>query len=358
MGFQRGNYGVEYEQSQKSSMGKFWLLSIVIPLVVLVLVLRGCSAGKSGGIYDDDDTPAGEQPAPEVAVERERPSIAVHFLQAWRGKFKGKGASEGESATNTQEVPPAAFMDSGNETRTAQRLVIDKNIPEAVAKLWKRVDELEDGGDLVSARMILQKLRLSPDAAAVRPLVEKRLGEINMALIFSTAPMPGKLPHRIVSGDLVSKLTRKYNNTEEYILRVNQIINPGRIQIGQELWVLDNPSFELMIDKSDFKAVLLFNRGFFKAYTIGVGDAGDVPAGTYELRGRGTVSGARGGEDYCLRLKSADDTVEAQNLSLNGAASESHLGMVSQESGIVFGRVEIEELFLLLPAGSAVTIVE
>ncbi|MDD2597991.1 MAG: LysM domain-containing protein [Kiritimatiellae bacterium] len=358
MGFQRGNYGVEYERSQKSSTGKLWLLSIIIPLIVLALVLRGCGSGKSGGVYDGGDTPAGGQAAPEVAVERERPSIAVHFLQAWRGKFKGKSASDGESAADNQDGPPAASVNPGSQTRAANQLKVDKNIPAAAVKLWKRVDELEDEGDLVSARMILQKLRLSPDAAAMRPLVEKRIGEINMALIFSASPMPGKLSHTIVSGDLVSKLTRKYNNTEEYILRTNRITHPERIQIGQKLWVLDNPSFELMIDKSDFKAVLLFNRGFFKAYTVGLGDAGSVAAGAYELRGRGIVAGARGGEVYRLWLKPAGNIPETVSLSLNGAESESHLGMASQESGVVFSKAGIEELYVLLPAGSVVTIVE
>lgn len=351
MGFQRGNYGVEYEQNQRSSLGKLWLLSILIPVIVLVLVLRGCGTGKSGGVFDGDDIPAGEPPAPEVAVERERPSIAVHFLQAWRSKFKGKSSAEIESDADKKEGRPVAGTDSGKELRAARRMVADKNIPEAVAKLLKRVDELEDGDDLVSARMILQKLRLSPEAATVRPLVETRLGEINIALIFSTSPMPGKLPHKIVSGDLVSKLTHKYNNTEEYILRVNQITQPERIRIGQELWVLDNPIFELLIDKSDFKAVLLFNNGFFKAYTIGLGDSGRVLAGAYELRGR-SADGRR------LSLKSAGNAEDTKTLSMSGAESESHLGMISQESGVVFSKAGIEELYVLLPVGSMVTIVE
>jgi len=356
MGFERGTYGIEYDQNRRSSFGKLWLLSVVIPLVVIVLVLRGCVSGKGGRIYDD--TGLEEQRAPEVEVERERPSIAVHFLQAWRSKVRGTSDAGGGAAVPDSGGAPAVQTDSASGRRAAVPVVQETNIPEAVAKLLKRVDELEDGGDLVSARMILQKLRLRPDASGVRGLVEKRIGEINIALIFSAAPMPGKLLHKIQPGDLVSRLTRRYNNTEEYILRVNKIEHPEKIRIGQELWVLDHPIFELMIDKSDFKAVILFNHTFFKVYTVGLGAPGSVPAGTYEVRSRSMDQNARSARACRIRLGAAGDTAQAVVLTLSGAQNESHLGRISQAEGVMFSRAGIEELCALLPAGSMVTIVE
>ncbi len=355
MSLERGTYGIEYDQNRKSSFGKLWLLPVVIPLVVIVLVLRGCVSGKSNRIYSSDETAPEERLTPEVAVERERPSIAVHFLQAWRSKFKGDSPSAAGVAAPENGSAPTVPTDSGGGRRTAAPAVREQNIPDAVARLLTRVKELEDGGDLVSARMILQKLRLRPDAAGVRGLVEKRIGEINIALIFSGSPMPGKLLHKIQSGDLVSKLARRYDNTEEYILRVNKIEHPEKIRIGQELWVLDHPVFELMIDKSDFKAVILFNHGFFKVYTVGLGDPGSTPAGTYEVRSR---SAGGEGRDCRIGLRAVGDTPAVASLTLSGAVNESHLGMISQASGVMFSQAGMEELWALLPAGSMVTIVE
>lgn len=358
MGFQRGTYGVEYDQNQKSSTGKLWLLSVVIPLLAIFLVLRGCFMGSSNGGYSADDTSHTESLAPEVKVERERPSIATHFLQSWRNKLRGEVATESERPAAMGGGDQALIEESGNKRHVEEVKIETLGLPDEVARLLKRAQELEDSGDLVSARMILQKLRLRLDAATVRPLVEKRIGEVNTKLILSDKPMPGKLLYTIQSGDLVSRLTHKYGNTEEYILRVNKIDHPEKIRIGQELWVLDNPIFELMIDKSDFKAVLLFNNSFFKTYQVGLGDPGTVPAGSYEVRSRNQIRDRLSKETYSVLLVASGNTSAVSNLTLSGAANESNLGMISQAEGIVFNKSGIEELYVLLSAGSIVTIIE
>jgi len=358
MGLQRGTYGIEYDQDQKSSVGKLWLLPVVIPLLVILLVVRGCFVGSSDGVYSIDDTSHVESPVPEVQVERERPSIVAHFLQSWRNKFKGEVASAEKTSTPVEGVSQEVVETSDNKKRVENIKINTSGMSDEVSGLLKRVQELEDGGDLVSARMILQKLRLRPDASTVRPLVEKRIGEINIKLILSDKPMPGKLLYKIKSGDLVSRLTHRYRNTEEYILRVNKIDRPEKIRIGQELWVLDNPVFELMIDKSDFKAVLLFNNRFFKVYKIGLGDPGTVPSGSYEVRSRNQVKDGLSKETYTVLLGASGDTPAVRNFTLSGAANESNLGMISQTDGIVFSKSGVEELYVLLSAGSMVTIVE
>ncbi|MDA3923754.1 MAG: LysM domain-containing protein [Kiritimatiellae bacterium] len=358
MGLQRGTYGIEYDQNQKTSTGKLWLLPVIIPLVVILLVVRGCLVGSSDGIYSSDDTSQHEPMPPEVEVQRERPSIVSHFLHSWRNSLKGKAASGEELAAQDKGVSPDE-VELPEKKREAEPVKVQNlKVSDEVARLLKRVDELEDGGELVSARMILQKLRLRPDGATVRSLVEKKIGEINIKLILSDKSMPGKLLHKIQSGDLVSKLIRRYKNTEEYILRVNKIDRPERIRIGQELWVLDNPNFELMIDKSDFKAVLLFNNRFFKVYIIGLGAVGTVPAGRYEVRSRTQSKDEFSHDRYSVLLKAAAETPSVRKFGLNAARSESHLGRISEESGVMFSRSGVEELYVLLPAGSMVTIVE
>ena len=358
MGLERGTYGIEYDKNRKSSAGKLWFLPVIIPLVVILLILRGCFAGQSGGIYSGDDMSLAERSVPEVKVVRERPSIVAHFLRSWHSKMKGEVSTGNESAAHDMGVRRVVNKRSGNKKGSTKTGVKTSEIPNEVARLLKRVDDLEDGGDLVSARMILQKLRLRPDASVVRPLVERRIGEVNITLILSDKPMPGKLLYKIKSGDFISRLRRRYKNTEEYILRVNKIERSERIRIGQELWVLDNPIFELMIDKSDFKAVLLFNNRFFKVYTIGLGASESVPSGSYEVRSRSKSGDELSGDNYSVLLRAAGGTPEVKKFNLSGIGNESHLGMNSQEGGLMFSNAGIEELYILLPSGSMVTIVE
>ena len=355
MSLERGTYGIEYDGNRRNSGGKLWLLPVLIPLVIVILVLRGCYGGKSEGVYS---TPTEEPPAPDLKVERERPSIMVHFVESWHRKFRGKKISDSEEiVVNEDSGRSAAVSDEKvvkSETTERSR---GAKIPVEVERLMKRADELEQGGDFVSARMILEKLRLRPGAEVVRGLIEKRIGEINIALVLSGKPMPGKLLHKIKAGDLISRLARKHKNTQEYIMRVNSIDNPAKIRIGQELWVLDNPIFELMIDKSDFKAVLLFNHRFFKVYTIGVGDTTGVPTGSYIVSSRGTSVNNLREEIYRVALKAGGDTPAVRNFWMRAADNESLLGRQTAGDGILFSASEAEELYVLLPAGATVTIV-
>jgi LysM repeat protein len=360
MPLERGTYGIEYDGHQRGSGGKLWLLALLIPLIVIVLVLRGCNTGKSGGIYSGDDAALEGRDMPEVQVERERPSLASHFIKSWRNKFRGDepDGEDGSTDADKKDQPSEKKVDTVEDDNTDSSVLAKAKIPDEVSSLIKRSDELRQTGNLVSARMILEKLRLRPEAANVRAHVEKRLGEINVELILSDKAMPGKILHKIKRGDLVSRLTRRYGNTEEYILRINSIDRPDRIRIGQELWVLDNPVFELMIDKSEFKAVLLFNNRFFKIYTVGLGVPESVPSGTYSVYSRREYQNDLQEARHKVSLRASGDTPAVTGFWLQPVENLSELGRSTDGDGILFSPRDAEELYVLLHAGSTVTIVE
>lgn len=360
MPLERGTYGIEYDGNQRGSGGKLWLLALLIPVVVIVLVLRGCRSDADGGLYRGDDTSLDGQSLPEVKVRRERPSLASHFVESWQRKFRGEEEAAPVGTSESAETARHSARSAGDEKSKAAEpaLPASGKIPDQVSRLLQRADELRQGGNPVSARMILEKLRLRPEAEVVRPLVEARLGQINVELILSDKAMPGKVLHKIERGDLVSRLTRKYGNTQEYILRVNSIDRPERIRIGQELWVLDNPIFELMIDKSEYKAVLLFNHRFFKVYTVGLGSPDTVPSGTYSVHSRGEYQNGLRETRHRVALRATGDTPSVTGLNLHALENLSELGRGGDGEGILFSPKEAEELYMLLPSGSTVTIVD
>ena len=113
-----------------------------------------------------------------------------------------------------------------------------------------------------------------------------------------------------------------------------------------------------MIDKSDFKAVLLFNHRFFKVYTVGLGSEKSVPSGSYTVRSRRSSLNERGERLFTLILDSAADAADAATLLLRAAESYAAVGRSTDAEGILFTPEEAEELHVLLPAGSMVTIVD
>ena len=153
-----------------------------------------------------------------------------------------------------------------------------------VKRLFEAAARHEAADDLVNARLVLNQILLRKDAEDVRFFIERKIGNINTVLVFGDRPMPEKTRHQIAPGDLVGKLAKRYGNTQDFLLRANGIDQPNRLRIGREIWVLENPAFEMTVFKKAANAVLTLNGQFFKRYETVAGTPPDMPAGTYAVR--------------------------------------------------------------------------
>lgn len=277
MSFRRSMYGIEYDEQQNSSFRKLWVpVTLVLVVILPLLFFRGC--GKADGAEEK----AGEigqtrYQVPEVETKRERPSIFRHFMN-----YKKTDTSAPES-----KAPDAPVRSDKTDVKAAPSppppAVVKMQSPE-VKRLLEQVVQHESANDLISARQVLHQILLRKDAADVRDFCERKIGSINTALVFDDRPMPEKIKHRIASGDLIGKLSKRYGNTQAYLLKANGIDRPDRLRIGQELWVLQNPEFELTVQKKTSGAVLTLNGQFFKRYEIGLGQPPEADAGAYTVR--------------------------------------------------------------------------
>ena len=230
----------------------------------------------------------------------------------------------------------------------------------------------ETADNLVAARQVLHQLLLRRDAESVRAFVERKIGEINTTLLFSNREMPEKARHRVVSGDLISRLAKRYGTTQAYLLQANGIDRPDRLRVGREIWVLDKPAFELTVFKQTATAVLVLNGQFCKRYAIGLGPAADIPSGTYAVRNKvleptyrlpdgvevpfghpQNILGTR-----WITLSATGATPPARLLGLHGTWDVSSLGRTSDAGRVRFKNADIEELCVLLPEGTPVFIVD
>jgi LysM repeat protein len=84
--------------------------------------------------------------------------------------------------------------------------------------------------------------------------VQDKLGELNIDLIFSPAPMPQTISYEIVPGDSLGKLARKYNTTTQLIKRANGL-KSDVIRTGEKLRIWTAP-FNILVNKS--QNVLVF----------------------------------------------------------------------------------------------------
>lgn len=367
MSLQRGSFGIEFDERQGFPIQKLWWGVVLIPLVALGFIfVRGCSGEKASSALVEDPAQAARFDAPEVKANRERPSLLKHFF---RLGGKAVASPQEKSGSSERALPHSDGWMSSGTAKSPQDVKIQSHevkglVGQAAAK------EAED--DLVGARLLYRRLLIMKDAEEIRPFVERKIGEINTTLLFSDRPSPEKARYKIAAGDLVSKLAKRYGDTQDYLLKANGIDKPESLRIGREIWVLAKPVFELTVFKKGGTAVLTLNGQFFKRYPIGVGRPGESPNGVYTVQSRVKKPVYRSTEHgevpygnprnilgaAWIGLAATGETPDAVGFGLHGTWNESSLGRPADEGRIRFRNADIEELAALLPGGSVVNVTE
>jgi len=360
MALQRGSYGIEFDERPGLPIGKLWgIVALILVVVLGVFFFRGCGEESSSQPVSDNGLGQTRYALPEEKAAEERPSLWRHFLDSRRKADSGEAA-----ANDAPQTPPPDGAKRQDSTPKIQS-------PE-VRKLLDQAAQYESADDLVKTRLVLQEVRLRPDAEDVRAFVERKLGTLNTALAFGDRAMPEKARHRIVSGDLIGKLAKRYGCTQDYLLRANGIDKPELLRIGREIWVLKEPVFELTVFRRASCAVLTLNGQFFKRYEVGFCKPEHAPAGTYLIRNRvkkPVYRTSRQGEvpfghpqnilgTRWVTLTATGDTPAVKGLGLHGTWNDALLGRPSDEGRVRFSNADIEEICTLMPDGSAVNIAE
>lgn len=121
-------------------------------------------------------------------------------------------------------------------------------------------------GELVSARdRMLYLMQYFPESATCRE-AKRIVGEVNMDLLLSRVPMPGKAEHTVRRGEALITIASRSQTTIDYIMRANgktsEYIFPDEVLI---VFPLD---FRAEIDLKARTLTLFRGEDFFKEYAI------------------------------------------------------------------------------------------
>lgn len=342
-----GKYGIEFSEPERSPWRRLAWLLLLLP-VLLYFVFKGGSCSAS----PEEENPGTEEaPHFDASATRQRPSF-------WGGLFRRSEADATNQTANAFLDPPQPKLPP-----------ISKSQPKFVRRLLELVRQKEREDDLLGARLIYLDLLEIPEAEDSRAYAERRIAEINHALLLSTLPAPEKIEHTVVKGDLFSRICKQYRNNPAYVLKINRIEDPSKMKIGQKLLLLKYPDFRLTVYKRDFSAVLTLNGSFFKRFSIGLGE---VAAGEYLVRGSvehpvyrrknapAVPYGAPGNilGTWWISLSSATTGEPVPFAGLHGTWDESSLGRGDESGFVRFSNADIDDLAVLLPAGTKVSIVD
>jgi lipoprotein-anchoring transpeptidase ErfK/SrfK len=96
------------------------------------------------------------------------------------------------------------------------------------------------------------------------------VGEWNVASIFSSSPTEDSKTYIIQSGDSMTSIGIKLNTTLGLLTRANNIEDPSRIRVNQQIKYTPK-DFRILIERSTCRLFLMDNTGIFKRYHVGLG---------------------------------------------------------------------------------------
>ena len=108
----------------------------------------------------------------------------------------------------------------------------------------------------------LERYPTGPHAEEAKDL----LGEVNLSILLSRYPAPGKTEYIVKKGDVIARVAAKMKSPPELIMRMNNM-SRTMLHIGDRL-MISHPEFSLFLQRNERTLVLLDRGQFFKRYHI------------------------------------------------------------------------------------------
>ena len=250
MAFERGRFGLEYDlrQKEESSGGLGWVVAAIafVALVSLAWTLIGRFRSNA------------EDAEIDIAAEEEPQKV---------------------------ETPPAANPPPVTETEPSTRRIDDSDMakrPVKLRNLLMRLEEAKKRRDVEMEVTTIEQIRAMPGspAADLDDSLARRLGTLNVRRLFDLRNAQWVKQVTVKRGDVASRIAYENGSTLSSLARLNGG-NVEKVVIGQKLYVMDHPRFNLVIHRRTRTADLSLNGKFFKRYDL----PGEVSGkeGTYEM---------------------------------------------------------------------------
>jgi LysM repeat protein len=150
-------------------------------------------------------------------------------------------------AEQKSDAVPQATPDFGlTEFRAAQSLKEDGKLAEARAALVAFLERYPTGSHSEEAK--------------------DSLGQVNISILLSRYPAPGKTEYTVKKGDVIARVAAKMKTTPDLIMRMNNM-SGTMLHIGEHL-VISHPDFSLFVQRNERVVVLLDHGQFFKRYPV------------------------------------------------------------------------------------------
>jgi len=228
--------------------------------------------------------------------------------------------------------------------------------------LMKEAKNLEAKEKWLEAKKIYQKLIADFPSAREVMSWQRKAEEINLKLLFSPAMTPGAEVYEIKRGDTLIKIARNFKTTPDLIMKSNQL-SSDRIMPGQKLKVWTVP-FSIVVDKSQNLLMLKIKEEVFKTYVVATGLNNSTPVGHFKITNKllnptwfkaGAVVPAASPENI---LGTRWMGFNLPGYGIHGTTEPESLGQQVTQGCVRMLNSDVEELYVIVPAGTEVIVVD
>ena len=216
--------------------------------------------------------------------------------------------------------------------------------------------------DLMEAKNIYQKLISEfPNSNDVMNW-QKKVEEINIKLLFSPTITPKSASYQIKPGDTLIKIAREFKTTIDLIMKSNNI-SDGKIFPGRKIKIWTS-SFSILVDKSQNILILKSDEEVIKTYTVASGKNNSTPIGNFKITAKlinptwfkaGAVI-APGSPENALGARWLG--FDLSGYGIHGTIEPESLGKQVTEGCVRMSNYDVEQLYIIVPVGTEVTVVD
>ncbi len=240
---------------------------------------------------------SGDRPDPERDIDR-----ALGTSNAGARQTGGPASTDilASAAQQAQQNSQSTQTQTQTQTQTPQSpdrgAAPQGSRPSATAGIRLQLDtarRLIAENDRVGARALLSQTLINADTSpAERQMLRDELTVLNQRLVFSPVADPRDPmteTYQVQPGDSLSRIASKRELATHWklIARVNQIADPTKIRLGQNLKLVRGP-FHAIVDKSDHRVDIYHGSPaepaswiYIRSFDVGLGTDDGTPVGEF-----------------------------------------------------------------------------
>lgn len=191
---------------------------------------------------------------------------------------------------------------------------------------------------------------------------QRKVWDLNIRLLFSPMVTEESIIYKVTSGDSLAKIAKKFNTTVELLKRSNGLLS-DKIITGKRLKVWIQP-FNIVIDKSQNVLLLKTDDEIIKTYIVSTGMNNSTPIGNFKIVNK-LVNPTWFREGTAIPPESPDNILgtrwmgfDLDDYGIHGTTEDETIGQQITRGCIRMSNSDVEELFVIVPTGTEVTIVD